>query len=344
LIVHVAEKLPENLNPEFHAQVDKRKRSLSMDNHSATHLLHAALRQILGKHVEQKGSLVNDKILRFDFSHFAAMTNEEIQKVEDIVNEKIRENITLDEQRNVPIEKAKSLGAMALFGEKYGDFVRVITFDPKFSVELCGGTHVPATGQIGLFKITTESSVAAGVRRIEAITAEGAEKYVREELNILDQVRTLFKNPKDIVTSTKNLLEEKHALEKKLEIFQQEQANLLKNELAKKAVKHNGYHLILEKVSVSSSEALKNIAYGLRNQFDDLLLILAADVESKPQVTVMIGEKLSQTNKYHAGNLVKELAKEIEGGGGGQPFFATAGGKNLNGLNAVLEKARKLIA
>ncbi len=344
LIVHFAEKLPENLNAAFHAQVDKRKRMLSMDNHSATHLLHAALRQVLGKHVEQKGSLVSDKILRFDFSHFTAMTNDEILKVEDIVNRKIRENIKLDEKRNVPIEKAKSLGAMALFGEKYGDFVRVITFDPDFSVELCGGTHVPATGQIGLFKIISESSVAAGVRRIEAITADGAEQYVREELRVLDKVRELLKNPKDLIITTMNLLEQKHALEKKVELFQQEQANLLKDQLAKKAVKSNGYHLIIERVTVANAEALKNIAYGLRNQFDDLLLILAADVESKPQVTVMIGEKLAQTNKYHAGNLVKELAKEIDGGGGGQPFFATAGGKNLEGLNAVLEKARKLIA
>jgi len=344
LIVHFVEKMPENLSSVFHAQVDKRKRELSMDNHSATHLLHAALRQTLGKHVEQKGSLVNDKILRFDFSHFAAMTSEEIRKVEDIVNAKIRENIKLDEKRNVPIEQAKSLGAMALFGEKYGDFVRVITFDPKFSVELCGGTHVSATGNIGLFKITSESSVAAGVRRIEAITAEGAEQFVRAELQMLDEVRGLLKNPKDIGTSIKNLLEEKHVLEKKVELFQQEQANQLKDQLAKKAVKNNGYHLIIEKVSVANADALKNIAYGLRNQFDDLLLILAADVESKPQVTVMIGEKLALTNKYHAGDLVKELAKEIEGGGGGQPFFATAGGKNLNGLNAVLEKARKLIA
>src|SRR5688572_18296326 len=344
LIVHFADQLPENLTSKFNAVVDKHKRQLSMDNHSATHLLHAALRTVLGKHVEQKGSLVNDKVLRFDFSHFAAMTPDEIQKVEDIVNQKIRENISLDEKRNVPIDKAKSLGAMALFGEKYGDFVRVITFDPKFSVELCGGTHVPATGQIGLFKIISESSVAAGVRRIEAITAEVAEHFVRDELKLLDEVRSLLKNPKDILTSTKNLLEEKHALEKKVELFQQEQANQLKDQLAKKAVKNNGYNLIIEKVSVANVDALKNIAYGLRNQFDDLLLILAADVESKPQVTVMIGEKLAKTNKYHAGNLVKELAKEIEGGGGGQPFFATAGGKNLNGLNAVLEKARKLIA
>ncbi len=343
LIVHFSDKLPEDLNGVFRAVVDAKKRQLSMDNHSATHLLHAALRQVLGKHVEQKGSLVNDKLLRFDFSHFSPMTPEEILKVETIVNAKIRENVSLDEKRNVPIEKAKGLGAMALFGEKYGDFVRVITFDPKFSVELCGGTHVSSTGHIGLFKIVSESSVAAGVRRIEAITADGAERYVREEIGLLDQVRTLLKNPKDILATTRTLLEEKHALEKKLEVFEQEKANMLKDELASKVVKNNGYSLIIEKVSVPSADLLKNIAYGLRNQFDDLLLVLAADVDSKPQVTVMIGEKLAQTNQYHAGNMVKELAKEIDGGGGGQPFFATAGGKNLDGLNAVIEKARKLI-
>jgi alanyl-tRNA synthetase len=343
LIVHFAETLPENLQASFHAQVDTQKRQLSMDNHSATHLLHAALRQVLGKHVEQKGSLVNERLLRFDFSHFSAMTAEEIQKVEHIVNQKIRENIALEERRNIPIEDAKKLGATALFGEKYGDFVRVITFDPKFSIELCGGTHVRATGQIGLFKIVSESSVAAGVRRIEAITADEAERYVSESIGLLDQVRELFKNPKDLLASTQGLLEEKHALEKKLEAFQQEQANQLKDQLASRAQQVNGYHLILEKVTVSSADALKNIAYGLRNQFEDLLLILAADVEGKPQVAVMLGEKLAETNRYHAGNMVKELAKEIGGGGGGQPFFATAGGKNLDGLSAVLEKARKLI-
>ncbi|WP_079686430.1 alanine--tRNA ligase [Ohtaekwangia koreensis] len=343
LIVHSADKLPENLTSSFNAIVDKHKRQLSMDNHSATHLLHAALRSVLGKHVEQKGSLVNDKVLRFDFSHFAAMTPAEIQKVEDIVNVKIREDIHLDEKRNVPIDQAKALGAMALFGEKYGDFVRVITFDPKFSVELCGGTHVKSTGNIGLFKIVSESSVAAGVRRIEAITAENAEQFVRTEIALLDEVRALLKNPKDLVASLKSLSEEKHALEKKIEAFNQEKANQLKDELARKALKSNGYSLILEKVSVPSADALKNVAYALRNQFDDLLLILAADVDSKPQVAVMIGEKLASTNAYHAGNMVKELAKEIDGGGGGQPFFATAGGKNLNGLDAVIEKARKLI-
>lgn len=343
LIVHWAERLPESISASFFARVDSHKRSLTMNNHSATHLLHAALRSVLGKHVEQKGSLVNDKILRFDFSHFAAMTHEEISKVENIVNQKVRENIELNEQRNVPIEKAKSLGAMALFGEKYGEFVRVITFDPKFSVELCGGTHVRATGQIGLFKIISESSVAAGVRRIEAVTAEGAQEYINQSLSLLNEVKTLLKNPKDTASSLQNLIEEKHLLEKKLEALHQEQANALKDTLAAKANKSNGHTLILEKVTVPNADALKNIAYALRNQFEDLLLVLAADVDGKPQVAVMIGEKLAATNQFHAGNMVKELAKEIGGGGGGQPFYATAGGKNLGGLDSALAKAKILI-
>lgn len=343
LAVHYTEKLPTQFDGEFKLVVNPSKRRLSMCNHSATHLLHAALRQVLGKHVEQKGSLVSEKILRFDFSHFAAMTDEEIKKVETIVNQKVRENIQLNEQRNIPIEKAKALGAMALFGEKYGDFVRVITFDPKFSVELCGGTHVPATGQIGLFKILAESSVAAGVRRIEAVTADGAEQFVNEEIGLFNEVKSIFKNPKDVVSAAKNLIEEKHLLEKKLEVLYQQQANLLKDELVKKGIKSGAYTLVMEKVSVPNADVLKNIAYALRNQVNDLLMILAADVDGKPQVTVMIGEALEKTNKFHAGNMVKELAKEIDGGGGGQPFFATAGGKNLAGLDKVLDKAKALI-
>lgn len=344
LTIHLTEKMPGKVEQTFSAVVNKPQRESTMNNHSATHLLHAALRQVLGKHVEQKGSLVNAEILRFDFSHFAAMTPEEVKQVEEIVNRKIRENISLDEKRNVPIEKAKALGAMALFGEKYGDFVRVITFDQRFSVELCGGTHVGATGSIGLFKIISESSVAAGVRRIEAITGEAAEKYVRDELALLEEVKRMLKHPKDVLSSLKNLAEERHVLEKKLEILHGERANQVKNELVQKAVKSNGHTLIIEKVTVPNADALKTIAYALRNQFDDLLLVLAADVDHRPQVTVMIGEKLMQTKKFHAGNMVKELAREIDGGGGGQPFFATAGGKNLNGLNKVLEKAREMIS
>ncbi|MFN7187459.1 MAG: alanine--tRNA ligase, partial [Cyclobacteriaceae bacterium] len=344
LIVHFAEKLPADVHAAVTLQVEAGKRRRTMNNHSATHLLHAALREVLGKHVEQKGSLVNEKILRFDFSHFAAMTDEEIRKVEWRVNEKIRENITLSEQRNVPLEKAKAMGAMALFGEKYGEFVRVIKFDPGYSVELCGGTHVPATGHIGLLKIVSESSVAAGVRRIEAVTGEGAQEFVNSSLAVLEEIKAVLKNPKDTLASLQNLLEEKHALEKKLEAVHQQQANQLREELARKAVQANGHHLVIERVTVPNADALKNIAYALRNQFDDLLLVLAAEVDGKPQVAVMIGEKLAQTNRYHAGNLVKELAKEIDGGGGGQPFFATAGGKKLEGLNSVLSKARALFS
>jgi alanyl-tRNA synthetase len=343
LIVHFADRLPKDLTASFTAHVDTAKRKRTMSNHSATHLLHAALREVLGKHVEQRGSLVNDKILRFDFSHFAAMTEEEFQKVEDLVNAKVRENIHLDEKRNVPIEQAKALGAMALFGEKYGDFVRVITFDPSYSVELCGGTHVADTGVIGLFKILSESSVAAGVRRIEAVTGENSEHYVRDEINQLREVRKLLKNPKDLLTSTATLLEDKHKLEKQIETLHLAQAGVLKNELAKKVQPSNGYRLILEKVAVPNVDSLKKIAYDLKNQFSDLLLILAADVDQKPQVAVMIGDELMESKKFHAGELVKVLAKEINGGGGGQAFFATAGGKNLEGLDAVIAKAKELI-
>jgi alanyl-tRNA synthetase len=202
---------------------------------------------------------------------------------------------------------------------------------------------VPFTGNIGLFKILSESSVAAGVRRIEAVTADGAEQFVSEGLGLLNELKSVLKNPKDIIASAKSLMDEKHVLEKKLEVLYQQQANVLKDVLAAKAIKSNGHTLISEKVSVPNADTLKNIAYALRNQFEDLVLVLAADVDGKPQVTVMIGEKLAAENKFHAGNLVKELAKEIDGGGGGQPFFATAGGKNLNGLDAVLEKSRKLL-
>lgn len=343
LIVHVAESLPANIRSTFYAVVDKEKRLLSASNHSATHLLHAALREVLGKHVVQKGSLVNDHVLRFDFAHFKSMTDEEINRVEDMVNARIRQNIALNERRQVPIEEARKMGAMALFGEKYGDFVRVITFDPSFSVELCGGTHVSATGQIGFFKIMGESSVAAGVRRIEAITATAADRFVRESSQLLDTLRSLLKNPKDVVTATRSLLEEKHALEKKIEVIHQQQAVALKDHLASRARKQNGYSVIIERVTVPDADVLKNIAYALRNQFGDLVMVLAAEVDSKPQVAVMIGTEVAEKKVFHAGNMVKELAREIDGGGGGQPFFATAGGKRLEGLDAVLEKAQAMV-
>jgi alanyl-tRNA synthetase len=344
LIVHYAETLPQQTDGLWHLHVERTKRQATMNNHSATHLLHAALREVLGKHVEQKGSLVNEKILRFDFSHFAGMTDEELVRVEDRVNQKIREDIFLHEERNVPLEKAKHLGAMALFGEKYGEFVRVITFDPRYSVELCGGTHVPSTGHIGLFKIISESSVAAGVRRIEAVTAAGAEMWVREQLEQLAEVKRVFKNPKDILAAARAIQEEKHTLEKKLEHLHLQQAAQLKEQLALKAVKQEGQTLIIDRIEVPSAEVLKNIAYALRQQFADLLLILAATIDGKPHVAVMVGEELAKKKVYHAGQLVKELAREIDGGGGGQDFFATAGGKKIEGLSAVLAKAHELVA
>jgi alanyl-tRNA synthetase len=343
LIVHLTEKLPATLNGSMQLKVENNKRTLTTNNHSATHLLHAALRSVLGKHVEQKGSLVNEKILRFDFSHFAAMTDEEIAKVEDIVNEKVRENIELNEQRNVPIEKAKSLGAMALFGEKYGDFVRVITFDPAYSVELCGGTHVSHTGKIGLFKILSESSVAAGVRRIEAVTAEGAQEYVNQELAQLQVVKSILKNPKDVAASVKNLTEEKHALEKRLEAAYREQTNQLTQQLISRVKSVGSYSFLSEKVTLPDADSLKNMAYAIKNKFENLVLVLAADIQGKPQVAVMLGDAVVAEKKLHAGEMIKVLAKEIDGGGGGQPFFATAGGKKLEGLDAVVTKAKELM-
>lgn len=343
LIVHFAERLPLKVEGTFYAIVDKVRRNDIMVHHSATHLLHAALRQVLGKHVEQRGSLVNEDMLRFDFSHYAAMTPDEIRSVERMVNEKIRSNILKEEKNNVPLAEAKSMGAMALFGEKYGDRVRVITFDPAFSVELCGGTHVDSTGRLGYFHILSESSVAAGVRRIEAVAGAATERYMEEQLHVLEQVREVFKHPRDVVSSVKNLLHEKNQLDKQLEEVQAARANQIKDELAAKVKKENGFTLLIEKISIDTPDALKNIAFGLRNQFDDLLLILAVDVRSKPMVAVMIGETLMKQSRFHAGNMVKELAREIDGGGGGQDFYATAGGKNLRGLDGVLEKARKLV-
>jgi alanyl-tRNA synthetase len=330
LIIHFTDKLPRNLEADFHAVVNTDKRLLTQNNHSATHLLHAALKKVLGNHVNQKGSLVNDNVLRFDFSHFTKMTDEEVKQVEKIVNQRIRQNIGLDERRNVPIAKAtQELGATALFGEKYGDFVRVITFDPQFSVELCGGTHVKSTGQIGYFKIVSESAIAAGVRRIEAITADKAETVINEQLSVLSELRELLKNPKDLVKSVESLLEEKSQLSKQIEAFHLQEAQAIKNQLLNKVQQNNGVALIAEKVTLPTADSLKQIAYELKAKVENLFLILAADVEGKPQIAVMIADNLIKEKKLHAGNIVKELAKEIKGGGGGQPFFATAGGTDI---------------
>ena len=340
LIVHFVDKLPANPDLVFLAKVNTAKRKSTVNNHSATHLLHAALKEVLGNHVQQKGSLVNEDLLRFDFSHFAKMTDEEILKVENIVNAKIRENIPLEEQRNVPIEEAKQKGATALFGEKYGDFVRVITFDRNFSVELCGGVHVPSTGVIGMFKIVSESSIAAGVRRIEAVTAEVAEEMVNGQLATLKEIQEMLKNPKDLKKSIESLLIERNELKKEIETLHLGQASLVKDGLLKQIENINGINLLFAQIDIPNADALKKISFELKNEIENLVAVLAAEIDGKPQIAVIIDEELVKSKGWNAGTSVRELAKEIQGGGGGQPFFATAGGKDVFGLPKVLEKAR----
>lgn len=341
LIVHYVKDLPEQLDVEFKSVVSRKKRLLTENNHSATHLLHAALKQVLGDHVQQKGSLVNDKILRFDFSHFSKMSDEEIQQVEDIVNERVRQNIELDEKRNVPIAKAQEMGATALFGEKYGEFVRVITFDPSYSIELCGGTHVPATGTIGLFKIKTETSVAAGVRRIEAVTAEVAETYVRKELNVVNQIREALKNPKDLTKAIEALIKERSDLQKQVEKLNAEKAGNVKQDLLDQLIEINDINLLITQAEFPDADSLKKISFELKNELNNLIMIVAADINGKPMISVMVSESLLSSYDIHAGNLVKELAREIKGGGGGQPFYATAGGKDVSGLPNAVQKAKE---
>ena len=345
LIVHFVDKLPseEAIDDVLTAIVDPTRRANIMSNHSATHLLHAAMKQVLGSHVNQKGSLVNDEYLRFDFSHFAKVTEQELAQIEAIVNQKVRENIPLKEERNVAYQVAITSGVTALFGEKYGEYVRVITFDDNFSKELCGGTHVKATGNIGYFKIISESAVAAGVRRIEAITGIGAENYINEQSLLIHQLKDLLKNPKDIGKSIESLLDENNKLKKEIEKSVLEKSAGLKNELAKTAQHINGINFIAEKVTLPNADAVKNLAYQLKDIVSDLFLVLAADFEGKPNITVMISENLVKDKGLNAGNIVRELAKEIQGGGGGQPFFATAGGKDVSGLDRVLEKAKGFI-
>jgi alanyl-tRNA synthetase len=343
LIVHFTDALPQQLEANFLARIDAQNRILTENNHSATHLLHAALKMVLGHHVNQKGSLVNADNLRFDFSHFSKVTDEELKQIEGIVNEKIRANIALKEERNVPYQQALDSGVTALFGEKYGDFVRVITFEDTYSKELCGGTHVPATGQIGYFKIVSESAVAAGVRRIEAITAVRAEAFIHEQDELLKSLKELLKNPTDLAKSVESLLEENSKLKKEVEKATMAKAAGLKDELKAKAQFINGINFIAETVDLPNAEAIKNLAYQLKDVLDNVYIVLAANIDDKPLLTVMISENLVKEKGLNAGTIVRELAKEIQGGGGGQPFFATAGGKNVAGLGNALEKAKGFI-
>jgi alanyl-tRNA synthetase len=341
LIVHFTDEIPADLSGEVLATVDASVRSKTTIHHSATHLLQAALQQVLGKHIAQKGSLNNSEYLRFDFSHFAKMTQEEIVQVENLVNEKIRQNIPVV-IKEMAKDDAMKLGAMALFGEKYGDTVRVVIMDENYSIELCGGTHVGSTGELGLFKITSEGAVAAGVRRVEAVCGELALQLVNEKFNELAEVREALKQPKDTVKSILQLQEENAALKKEIEKYQHEKVELVKQQLRVKIANRNGVHLLIEKVDGVNADGLKKIQYDLKNEVEDLFFVAATVINDKPLLSIIISENLVKSKHLHAGNMVKELAKAIKGGGGGQPFYATAGGNDASGIDTVLRQAEEL--
>lgn len=344
LIVHFVDQLPKHPEAIFTATINKERREAIKYNHSATHLLHAVLRDVLGEHVQQKGSLVSDQVLRFDFSHFSKVSVEELLEIEQKVNARIRENIALYEQRSVPIAEAKKMGAMALFGEKYGNEVRVITFDPNFSVELCGGTHVAATGQIGVFKIASESAVASGVRRIEAFTGSKAFNHWQTQEQTLKAVKELLKQPKDISKALQQLMDQQKQMVKEIELLHQKQGQEVKQSLKAAITPHGEVQTLVAKVNLPSADALKKLSFELKNEVPGLIAILAADVAGSPQISVVMDESLVKSKDINAGQWVRELAKHIKGGGGGQPFFATAGGKDLKGLDQVVEEGRKLIS
>ncbi|MFI5135398.1 MAG: alanine--tRNA ligase, partial [Chitinophagales bacterium] len=340
LIIHFVNKFPSSLNGEVIASVNRDLRIDTMNNHSATHLLHAALRKVLGTHVQQKGSLVAPDYLRFDFSHFAKVNREELERIESVVNEKIREDVHR-EQEVMPIDEAMKTGAMALFGEKYGDRVRVITFDKNYSRELCGGTHVAATGVIGYFKIISESAIAAGVRRIEAVTGRAAEKLIRQTFERIENLQTLVGT--DLEKSITQLQEENSKLRKQAEQFEAQRVTQLKNELKLRVEKLNGINFIGALVELDSADALKKLAYDLRNEVDNLVFAGGAAINGKAQLCVMISENLVNEKSLDAGKIIKTVSKEINGGGGGQKFFATAGGTNPEGITKAIDGVKKLI-
>jgi alanyl-tRNA synthetase len=340
LIVHFTDRLPKDLTVKFKAVVDKRRRVMTACNHSATHLLHHALRKVLGTHVEQKGSFVGPDHLRFDFSHYQKLEQEELATIESIVNEEIRKNIPLYEQRSIPMAEALDQGAIAFFGEKYGDHVRMIRFGD--SIELCGGTHVDATGNIGYFKIISEGAIAAGIRRIEAITGKGAEAYITKISNTVDDLKILLKNP-DILKGVHSLMEHQAELVSKLELLQREKLIILKQDLINKIELINGINFIGKKVNLDVS-GMKDLSFELKGNVDDLFLILGSENKGKANLAIMISDSVMASKGLNASKLVRELAKEIQGGGGGQPHFATAGGKLPSGINTAIGKAKILIS
>jgi alanyl-tRNA synthetase len=343
LIIHFTEKLPSITDERVFARVDVNRRKNTALHHSATHLLHAALRTVLGAHVAQKGSLVNAEYLRFDFSHFSKVTDEEILRIETLVNEKIREDIPVI-TKVLPKEDAMKLGAMALFGEKYGDMVRVVIMDPDYSIELCGGTHVGSTGMLGFFRITSESAVSAGVRRMEAICGKSAENFINQEFNVLKTVREGLKNPRDLVKAITDISMENAELKKKLERAEARTLVGIRNELLKKDEIINGVTFVGEIVEVENPDALKKICFDLKNNLHDHLVVLCANIGGKPFVAIGISETVTVAKNLDAGKIIKEqVAGIIKGGGGGQKTLASAGGQDASNLKQVILEVKKLL-
>lgn len=342
LIIHISEKLPEYPGALFIARINESERSQTAANHTATHLLHFALRKVLGKHVEQKGSLVNPEMLRFDFSHFQKVADEEIREVEEIVNLMIRENITLDERRSIPKKEAEKMGAMSLFGEKYEDMVRVIKFDG--SVELCGGIHTESTGKIGFFKILKESSIAAGIRRIEAITGVEAEKYIYTQLDTMNRISLEMGNHTDLVDAVRNMISVNKELNKEMDVYKKEAVIQAVNTFKNRISQIGKINFIAEELTAENAEMLRDTAYKLRNEVENLFLVLGSKQKGKALLVIIISDNLVADKGLNASAIIKEISKEIQGGGGGQAFFATAGGKKTDGMNAAFKKAREIIS
>ena len=340
LIIHLSEKIPSDVNTTFTATVNEANRMASASNHSATHLLHHALRKVLGTHVEQKGSLVTPEYLRFDFSHFSKVTDEQLAQVEQMVIDGIHANLALDERRDTPIETAKSMGAMALFGEKYGDAVRVIKFGE--SVELCGGTHVSSTSKIGLFKMTSESAVAAGIRRIEAITSTTAERYFREKADLLDTIALGLKNPKDLVKAVEDLQTKNNQLTKEIELLLKEKALSVKGDLKSQIEHINGVNFLGTVIPLDGG-SIKDILFQLKGEVDNFFGVIGGNEGDKCTISIIAADSLIADKGINAGNIVREVSKHIQGGGGGQAFFATAGGKNPKGLNDAIAEVKAKI-
>ncbi|WP_234445664.1 alanine--tRNA ligase [Carboxylicivirga marina] len=341
LIVHLAKKLPTELNATFKAVVNKQARQNIANNHTATHLMHEALREVLGEHVEQKGSLVHPDYLRFDFSHFQKVGDEEIAKVEALVNQRIRSNMQLEEMREIPHAEATKMGAMALFGEKYGDLVRAIKFGT--SVELCGGTHVEATGQMGFFKIISESSIAAGIRRIEAVTGTKAEEFINQQFALIKELGEMFKNPANLKKNIENLMDENSNMSAQVDGMRKNVMSIEKRNLVDSAKDVAGVKVIAQRVKPILADSLKDLAFQIKQELDDVVAVLGAEVKGKPQLAILIADNLVKEKGLNAGGIVREAAKKMQGGGGGQPFFATAGGKNLDGLDVAIDEAVAII-